>query len=167
MRKKIVNALLAASLLFVAGCGEKKEKKSQVAGMKCGAGKCGANMFDSNKALGKKKKNILDQLAKEDPRRDCVKKAKSTKILYDCVRNPMSGRLSLKCGSSVANDASNGGGMKCGTGKCGASMNVPKVAPKKVEPAMKCDGSMDMSKPKKKAPKKKEPAMKCDGSMKM
>ena len=157
--RKLSSVAIVALLLFSGCSSEKEKKKSDVAGMKCGAGKCGANMFDSNKALSKKRKNILDQLKEDDPRKDCVLKAKTTKTLYDCVRNPMTGRLSIKCGSSA--DLQSGGGMKCGDGKCGASMATPKPVPKKVDEAMKCDGSMDMSKPKKEAPKKKESVMKC------
>lgn len=141
MVKKISSVIVVAALILGGCSSEKEKKKSDVAGMKCGAGKCGANMFDSNKALSKKRKNILAQLRDDDPRKDCVKKAKSTKTLYDCVRNPMTGRLSTKCGSS--NDTKSGG-MKCGEGKCGASMVAPKPAPKKVDKTMKCDGSMQM-----------------------
>ncbi len=138
-KMKIAN-LMVASLLLFSGCsGEKKERKKEVAGMKCGAGKCGANMFDGNRALAKKRSNILKQLSQDDPRVECVKTAKTTKALYDCVRNPMSGKLSLKCGSTTDT-----GGMKCGDGKCGASMTIPKPAPKKADTQMKCDGSMDM-----------------------
>ena len=165
MIKKLSSVAFAAFLLFGGCSSEKNKKKSDVAGMKCGAGKCGANMFDGNKALAKKRKNILEQLREGDLRKDCVLNAKSTKALYDCVRNPVTGRLSLKCGSSASK--ASGGTMKCGDGKCGASMQKPKKTPKKADTAMKCDGSMDMSKPKKEIPKKKEPAMKCDGSMKM
>jgi len=139
---KKIGSVAAIALLLLGGCSaEKEKKKSDVAGMKCGAGKCGANMFDSNKALGKKRKNILAQLKKDDPRKDCVLKAKTTKSLYDCVRNPMTGRLSKKCGSSTASES---GGMKCGEGKCGASMQAPKKAPPKAGGSMKCDGSMEM-----------------------
>ncbi len=141
---KKISSFAIIVLLLLGGCSsEKEKKKSDVAGMKCGAGKCGANMFDSNKALGKKRKNILSQLRADDPRKDCVLKAKTTKSLYDCVRNPMTGRLSLKCGSSASD--TNGGSMKCGAGKCGASMQTPKKAPPKAGGGMKCDGSMDMS----------------------
>lgn len=114
--KKIALVLLGASLLFLAGCSDNKgAKKSSAPGMKCGAGKCGANMFDGNTALVKKKKNILKQMRKSDPREGCVKSAKSTKALYDCVRDPKTKKMTLKCGE----------------GKCGTSMKAPK-------PAMKC-----------------------------
>lgn len=75
--------------------------------MKCGAGKCGTNMSDGNSALLKKKKNILTQMSESDSRKDCVLKAKTTKAVYDCVRNAETGMMSLKCGSKA--DA-----MKCG-----------------------------------------------------
>ncbi len=64
--------------------------------MKCGAGKCGSSMVDGSAVLVKKKMNILDQLTKEDKRRDCVLKAKTTKALYNCVRDPKTGRLTVK-----------------------------------------------------------------------
>jgi len=105
--------------------------------MKCGAGKCGANMFDGNAALVKKKKNVTIQMRDDDPRRDCVAKASSTKEVYDCVRDPKTGKLSKKCGVGKCGDAmketSPSSSMKCGAGKCGADM--PKPEPK---PAMKC-----------------------------
>ena len=139
--KPMITALLG--VLLILGCSSEKEskKKSSAPGMKCGAGKCGANMFDGNRALAKKRKNILSQLRSNDPRRECVLEAKSTRELYDCVRNPVSGRLSLKCGSSGKKDSK----MKCGEGKCGASMKKePKLPPKKKSSTMKCDGSMQM-----------------------
>ena len=117
MVKKATIAALTLLVLGAGGCGEKKEESSNVPGMKCGAGKCGANMFDGNSALAKKKKNILAQMAEEDGRKDCVISAKTTKALYDCVRDPISGKLSLKCGSEKKEAA-----MKCGAGKCGSSM---------------------------------------------
>jgi uncharacterized low-complexity protein len=129
-------------VLFFSGCtNQNKESKESVSGMKCGAGKCGANMFDGNKALAKKRKNILNQMREDDPRKDCVLNAPNTKALYNCVRNPMTGRLSIKCGSST--EANNGSGMKCGEGKCGASMGAPSPKPKK-QSSMKCDGTMQM-----------------------
>ena len=97
--KKLV-FLISVSVLFF-GCVDKKDDKKKVAGMKCGAGKCGANLFDGNAALAKKKANIIKQLRDGDKRKDCVVKAKSTKEAYDCVRNPKTGRLSIKCGSVI------------------------------------------------------------------
>jgi len=124
-------------LIGLSGCGEKKEETS-APGMKCGAGKCGANMFDGNSALAKKKKNILDQMRENDSRKECVINAKTTKAAYNCVREPGGNKLTMKCGmgkcgtSTKRKDA----GMKCGAGKCGTSMAKPK--PVKKEPKMKC-----------------------------
>jgi len=110
--------LTALTLLVLGGCTgqEAKEDKKKVTDMKCGAGKCGANMFDGNRALAKKKANILSQMREEDPREACVKNSQTTKALYNCVRDPKTGKLSLKCGSKKEP------AMKCGTGKCGGSM---------------------------------------------
>lgn len=108
-------------LLFVllSGCNDRDERaKASSAvegGMKCGSGKCGANMFDGNAALAKKKANITLQMREDDPRRECVTKAKSTRELYDCVRDPESGKLTKKCGAMETEKT-----MKCGSGKCGA-----------------------------------------------
>lgn len=112
--------LVLSILLFISGCGNKDDTsaKSQASGMKCGAGKCGANMFDGNSALAKKKKNILSQMRENDPRKDCVIKAKTTKATYDCVRSPSTSKLTKKCGSDEMNEESSG--MKCGAGKCGS-----------------------------------------------
>lgn len=106
------------SLLTLAfsACDEKKEPpKSVGSGMKCGAGKCGANMFDGNSALDKKKKNILSQMREDDSRKDCVVDAKSTKEVYNCVRNKETNKMTLKCGTDVIKKEP---AMKCGAGKC-------------------------------------------------
>jgi len=89
-------------VLLVSACSDdaKSAKKSTNSGMKCGAGKCGANMFDGKGALANKKKNILSQMRKDDPRKECVIQAKNTKEVYDCVRSPQTHRMSLKCGSN-------------------------------------------------------------------
>ena len=118
--------VLAIFVLFVSGCDFKKvdegEAKS-VPAMKCGAGKCGANMFDGNAGLVKKKKNILSQMREDDPRRDCVKKAKTTKKVYDCVRDPNGKKMIMKCGASMKEEKPKAQpAMKCGAGKCGSSM---------------------------------------------
>ncbi|WP_345976767.1 hypothetical protein [Sulfurimonas sp. HSL3-7] len=118
MIKRVMKSLLLLSLLAAGlGCSERddRSKNSAAAGsiMKCGAGKCGANMPEGNSALAKKRMNILSQMREEDSRRDCVTKAQNTKALYDCVRDPETGRLSTKCG--VMND---GKPMRCGAGKC-------------------------------------------------
>ena len=118
--KKVFLLTIAAVLFF--GCVDKKDEKKKVAGMKCGAGKCGTNLFDGNAALAKKKANIIKQLRKGDKRKDCVAKAKSTKEAYDCVRNPKTGRLSIKCGSVILDKnktkKDKKSKMKCSTGKC-------------------------------------------------
>ena len=111
--------------LAFAGCSdEKSAKKSTAPGMKCGAGKCGANMFDGNAALVKKKRNILSQMRQNDPRKGCVKGANSTKALYDCVRDPKTKKMTLKCGEGKCGSAMQAPkpAMKCGTGKCGSAM---------------------------------------------
>ncbi len=89
-------SLITITSLFT-GCNEKEKTKSLTeGGMKCGAGKCGSSMVDGSAVLVKKKLNILNQMDKKDPRRDCVLKAKSTKALYNCVRDPKTGRLTIK-----------------------------------------------------------------------
>jgi len=112
--------LISLIILVFSGCNEKKEPPKTVSsGMKCGAGKCGANMFDGNSALDKKKKNILSQMREDDSRKDCVIAALSTKEAYNCVRDKETKKLTLKCGTGLAEKASV---MKCGAGKCGSSM---------------------------------------------
>jgi len=116
--KLVLLTLITFTLLLSACSDEKKIAKSTAPGMKCGAGKCGANMFDGNAALIKKKKNILAQMREDDPRKNCVKSAKSTKAAYDCVRDPKTHIMTLKCGVSIKPQKSV---MKCSAGKCGAS----------------------------------------------
>jgi len=93
--------LVLITLVVISGCEDKEQRDpgASASGIKCGAGKCGANMIDGNSALAKKKKNILFQMQEDDRRKDCVLKAMTTKAIYDCVRNPATGKLSLKCGS--------------------------------------------------------------------
>ncbi|WP_304545928.1 hypothetical protein [Sulfurimonas microaerophilic] len=80
--------------LILAGCNEQKEtKKTAPAAMKCGVGKCGANLVDGSGVLAKKKKNIISQMREDDTRRECVLKAKTTKAVYDCIRSPETGKL--------------------------------------------------------------------------
>ncbi len=116
--------LFLAALLFSACSDEKKASRSSVPGMKCGAGKCGANMFDGNAALAKKKRNILRQMRENDPRKECVHQAKSTKKLYDCVRDPKTKKMTLKCGEGKCGTSMKAEKslMKCGAGKCGSTM---------------------------------------------
>lgn len=138
----MIKLLMKSSLIlffllgFSLGCSSDRDdsaKESAVgSGMKCGAGKCGANMFDGSAALVKKKANITKQMQEDDPRRDCVFKAATTKELYDCVRDPETEKLTKIWSGDVKRETAP---MKCGAGKCGAAMQTPE--PKK-EPAMKC-----------------------------
>ena len=119
--------VLILLLLAFSGCSDtKKESKgSASSGMKCGAGKCGANMFDGKGALAKKKKNILRQMREDDPRKECVISAKTTKAVYDCVRSPETKRMTLKCGVGKCGskkEQKKMPAMKCGAGKCGSGM---------------------------------------------
>lgn len=122
--KLIISSAIA--LVLLAGCTDKEKGQSITeGGMKCGAGKCGASMVDGSALLVKKKMNILDQLAKDDSRRDCVLKAKTTKVLYNCVRDLKTGRLSSEDKSSTFNavekkapQKESAGSMKCEAGKC-------------------------------------------------
>ena len=143
VKTKLIFILLV--VLFFISCGDKKEAES-TPGMKCGAGKCGANMFDGNSALAKKKANILRQMRDDDPRETCVKNAKTTKDAYNCVREPNGKKLTLKCGVGKCGTAKEQeeSSMKCGAGKCGASMQkeVKKEKPKMRCGAGKCGGGM-------------------------
>ncbi len=86
--------MLVGTLTIISGCNDKKKPKSLTeGGMKCGAGKCGASMAGGSSILIKKRANILRQMDTNDSRRACVLKAHSVKKLYDCVRDPISGRL--------------------------------------------------------------------------
>ena len=93
MKQKITITIIALALLTNCINQEKKEKSLTEGGMKCGAGKCGSSMVDGSSLLSQKKKEILDQIKKEDKRKDCVLKAKTTKTLYDCIRDEKTGRL--------------------------------------------------------------------------
>ena len=129
--KLLLTFITTLLLVLSTGCSDRddtsKESEGMSAGMKCGAGKCGANMFDGNAAVAKKKANIIKQMQENDPRRDCVANAQTSKEVYNCVRDPETGMLS----KSFSGEASETSSMKCGAGKCGTSMEKP-------EPAMKC-----------------------------
>lgn len=129
MKRESLAALIV--LIFLSGCSQEKEDRDErkAPGMKCGAGKCGANMFDGNSALAKKKKNILSQMRDDDARKECVIAAKTTKAAYDCIRDPKGKKLILKCGANKGGDSIHAPlpskkepPMKCGAGKCGSSM---------------------------------------------
>ncbi|WP_373029401.1 hypothetical protein [Sulfurovum sp.] len=120
---------LAITLIFSAfllsGCTDKEQRESITeGGMKCGPGKCGASMVDGSAVLVKKKMNILNQLADDDTRRECVLKSITTKELYSCVRVEETGRLSTKCSSDNTKQIPKKeiSSMKCEAGKCGSSM---------------------------------------------
>jgi len=126
----MVKLLLFFSLIFLlSACTDdasKEPKGGASSGMKCGAGKCGANMFDGKGALAKKKKNILRQMREDDSRKECVIQAKTTKEAYDCVRSPETKRMTLKCGEGkcgTKQEQKSMPVMKCGAGKCGSKMN--------------------------------------------
>ena len=128
--KLLLTFITALLLVLSTGCNNRddttKESNPAAGGMKCGAGKCGANMFDGNAALVKKKKNVTIQMRDDDPRRDCVAKASTTKEVYDCVRDRKTGKMSIKCGVGKCGEAmkasEKSSSMKCGAGKCGSSM---------------------------------------------
>ena len=123
MKKQIIT-IGFITLALLSGCNDKEKTKSLTeSGMKCGAGKCGASMANGSALLVKKKMNIIDQMEKDDNRRDCVLKAKTTKTLYACVRVSETGRLSTKCATdnTIPKDVhkkEKESAMKCETGKC-------------------------------------------------
>jgi hypothetical protein len=186
--------LIVTSLFMLLGCSDSKpdEMMSSGGGMKCGAGKCGANMFDGSFALAKKKKSLLSQMRDDDKRKGCVVRAQSLKVAYDCVRDEESKRLTLKCGANITEVDSGGmkcgGAMQCGAAmKCGGSMKTEKLTPdqsekkptEKVKPettmscggSMKCGGGMkcgSSDKPTEKVIPKEDntKTMQCGGSMK-
>ena len=129
MNMKCLTLSLLTVTLLLSGCTDKDDKKSLTeGGMKCGAGKCGSSMVDGSAVLVKKKVNILDQLEKNDSRRDCVLKAKTTKALYNCVRDPETGRLTMKDTSNTFKAVEKKvpkkeekSEMKCAAGKCSGS----------------------------------------------
>ena len=170
--KLLLTFITTLLLVLSTGCDSRddsaKESSPAAGGMKCGAGKCGANMFDGNAALVKKKANISKQMREDDPRRSCVAQAASTKEVYDCVRDPETGKMSKRCGVGKCGQAmkasSSSVSMKCGVGKCGNAMKESSPTPTMKCGAGKC-GS-DMAKPEpKKAPAMKCGAGKCGASM--
>ena len=135
MKQRILLLPLLGILLLISNSSAKEKEKSLTeGGMKCGAGKCGSSMVDGSTVLIKKKMNILDQMAQEDQRRDCVLKAKTTKTLYNCVRDPETGRLTIREHQSNTPSSSkttiekekkvplkeSKSSMKCEAGKCGS-----------------------------------------------
>jgi len=122
--RMITKLLILAAVLLISGCSDKEKTKSLTeGGMKCGPGKCGASMVDGSAVLIKKKMNILEQMREDDSRRDCVLKASSTKILYDCVRDSRTGHLTTKCSTDNTTKVpvKETSVMKCEAGKCGSN----------------------------------------------
>jgi len=119
--------LSLVTLTLLSGCSDKEKTKSLTeGGMKCGAGKCGSSMANGSALLVKKKMNIIDQMAKDDKRRDCVLKSTTTKALYACVRNVKTGKLSTKCSSEDTHKKvapkKETSTAKCEAGKCSSDM---------------------------------------------
>lgn len=127
MNLKYLSLSLLTITLLLSGCTDKDDKKSLTeGGMKCGAGKCGSSMVDGSAVLVKKKVNIIEQMSKEDKRRDCALKAKTTKALYNCVRDPETGRLTIEDKSKAfkaveKKTPKKEEAMKCAAGKCSGS----------------------------------------------
>jgi uncharacterized low-complexity protein len=97
--KKVLLFVFVVSVVFVAGgCGRDSGGHGKSNTMKCGAGKCGANMIDSESVLEKKRADITAQMREDDPRRGCVVKAQNTETLYDCIRDPETGKLTMEFG---------------------------------------------------------------------
>ena len=142
MQKRVLArvGLVVLVVLLSTGCSDKgaEQKSLTEGGMKCGAGKCGASMVDGNSLLAKKQKKILAEMRENDPRKRCVSQATSTKKLYNCLRDPRTGRLSKKCGADRVEIEKTE--MKCAAGKCssGKSTPVPKAKEIAQKPVMKC-----------------------------
>jgi len=102
MKRTLIIAAACLGMMAFAGCSDqKKDSDTQTSGvMKCGAGKCGANMISGDSALANKQRNILSQMDVNDPRQKCVMNAKSVEAVYDCVRDPETGKLSLDYNAS-------------------------------------------------------------------
>jgi len=100
-RTFLVTTAIIAITAFTACSDQKKESDTPTSGvMKCGAGKCGANMVSGDSALADKQRNILSQMDVNDPRQKCVMNAKSVEAAYDCVRDPDTGKLTLDYNAS-------------------------------------------------------------------
>lgn len=102
MKRTILMTAALFAALALAGCSdEKKTSQAPTSGaMKCGSGKCGANMVSGNSELARKQRSILSQMSQDDPRMKCVLGAETTESLYDCVRDPETGRLTLEYNAS-------------------------------------------------------------------
>jgi len=98
MKKAVLSVLVVSVVLGVGGCGRDSGDHGKGSAMKCGAGKCGANMIDSESVLEKKRADITGQMREDDPRRGCVVKAQNTETLYDCIRDPETGKLTTRFG---------------------------------------------------------------------
>ena len=98
MKNVVLFVFVVSIVLGVGGCGRDSGGYEKSSSMKCGSGKCGANMIDSESVLEKKRADITGQMSKDDPRRGCVVKAQSIEILYDCIRDPKTGKLTTKFG---------------------------------------------------------------------
>jgi ascorbate-specific PTS system EIIC-type component UlaA len=98
MKQILFTTALLAALVALAGCSDqKKASDTPTAGaMKCGAGKCGANMVSGSSELAKKQRSILTQMSADDPRMGCVMNAQTVEAVYDCVRDPETGKLTLE-----------------------------------------------------------------------
>lgn len=121
MKQYLLLTTACMAILTLSSCSDSKTQTQSKNTMKCGPGKCGANMVSGDGMLAKKQRNILSQMREGDLRKGCVRNAKTTRALYDCVRDPQTGRLSKKCGNDTkSGDMKCGGGMKCGGDmKCG------------------------------------------------
>lgn len=103
MKQILFTTALLAALVALAGCSDQKKASHTptAGGMKCGAGKCGANMVSGSSELAKKQRSILTQMSADDPRMGCVMNAQTVEAVYDCVRDPETGRLTTKCGNAT------------------------------------------------------------------
>ena len=102
MKQKFLIIVVLATAIAFSGCSDQKKESDAPtsAAMKCGAGKCGASMVDGDSALAKKQRNVLSQMSADDPRMGCVMNAKTVEAVYDCVRDPETGKLSLEYNQS-------------------------------------------------------------------